>query len=98
MSKKLNFDEIKIEKNKLSTWKFSADNLSISRELSFQDFNEAWGFMNRIALWAEKLNHHPEWFNVYNRVRITLTTHDLGGISTLDIQLATIIDQLVETP
>ncbi len=58
----------------------------------FSDFNEAWGFMNRIALAAEKADHHPEWFNVYNRVEITLTTHDADGLSSRDTALADIID------
>ena len=56
--------------------------------------NAAWGFMNRVALIAEKMNHHPEWFNVYNRVDITLTTHDAGGVTALDLALAEAIDSL----
>jgi 4a-hydroxytetrahydrobiopterin dehydratase len=68
---------------------------SISRELVFNDFNEAFGFMSRVALLAESRNHHPNWSNVYNRVSITLSTHDLGGLSDLDIELAAAIDQLL---
>ena len=68
---------------------------SISRELMFNDFNEAFGFMSRVALLAEGRNHHPNWSNVYNRVSITLSTHDLGGLSDLDVELAAAIDQLL---
>ena len=58
---------------------------------------QAWGFMARVALVAEQLNHHPEWFNVYNRVDITLSTHDCGGLSSLDIRMAKAIDQIAQT-
>ena len=68
---------------------------SISRELVFNDFNEAFAFMSRVALLAEGRNHHPNWNNVYNRVSITLSTHDLGGLSDLDVELAAAIDQLL---
>ena len=68
---------------------------SISREVVFNDFNEAFGFMSRVALLAESRNHHPNWSNVYNRVSITLSTHDLGGLSDLDVELAAAIDQLL---
>ncbi|MEM9692987.1 MAG: 4a-hydroxytetrahydrobiopterin dehydratase [Myxococcota bacterium] len=60
----------------------------LHREFKFADFNAAWGFMSRLALVAEQLNHHPEWFNVYATVRIDLTTHDAGGISELDFTFA----------
>lgn len=66
----------------------------LHRELKFADFNEAWGFMCRVALVAERMNHHPEWFNVYNTVKIDLTTHDAGGISARDFALAEKIDAL----
>ena len=68
---------------------------SICRELVFRDFNEAFGFMSRVALLAEGRNHHPNWSNVYNRVSISLSTHDLGGLSDLDVELAAAIDQLL---
>ena len=74
---------------------WTVDQQSISRELVFRDFNEAFGFMSRVALLAERRNHHPNWSNVYNRVSITLSTHDLGGLSDLDIELAAAIDQLM---
>ena len=68
----------------------------LHRELQFADFAEAFGFMARVALWAEKMNHHPEWSNVWNRVTIDLITHDLGGLSDLDVELATRIDSTVQ--
>ena len=68
---------------------------SIRRTLRFKDFNEAFGFMARVALHAERLGHHPEWFNVYDRVEITLTTHDVGGLSSLDLQLAAAIETVL---
>ena len=67
---------------------------SLSRDFTFVDFNEAFGFMTRVALLAEQHNHHPEWSNVYNRVSITLTTHDAGGLSKRDLDLAQLIDNL----
>jgi len=66
---------------------------ALKKTFKFKSFNEAWGFMSRVALAAEKLNHHPEWFNVYNRVEITLTTHDCDGLSDLDVTLAKRIDR-----
>ena len=65
---------------------------AIKRELKFADFNTAFGFMARVAIEAEKSDHHPEWFNVYNRVDITLTTHDSGGVTERDLKLAAFID------
>lgn len=65
---------------------------AIQKEFTFTDFNQAFGFMSRVALKAEQLNHHPEWFNVYNRVRITLSTHDVNGLSAKDIKLANFIE------
>lgn len=79
----------------LPEWQFSeARGGLISREFSFADFVRAFGFMAQVALVAEKLNHHPEWSNVYNRVAITLTTHDVQGLSTNDVDLAQQIDAL----
>ena len=68
---------------------------AIRKSFRFKDFNQAWGFMSRISLAAEAMNHHPEWSNVYNRVEIVLTTHDCGGLSERDIQLARKIEELV---
>jgi 4a-hydroxytetrahydrobiopterin dehydratase len=66
----------------------------LHRDYRFDDFVQAFGFMSQIALHAERLNHHPEWFNVYSTVRVDLTTHDAGGISVKDFELATIMDKL----
>lgn len=74
-------------------WRLDDDGRGIRRELRFADFAEAFGFMARIALVAEQMNHHPEWFNVWNRVDIRLSTHDAGGITDRDFALATRIDQ-----
>ena len=68
---------------------------AIKKSFQFKDFNQAWGFMSKVALLAEKMDHHPEWFNVYNKVEITLSTHDSGGLSQRDIKLALAIDRLV---
>jgi 4a-hydroxytetrahydrobiopterin dehydratase len=67
---------------------------SITKTFTFKDFVQAWGFMSRVALVAEKMDHHPEWFNVYNRVEVTLTTHDCGGVSEKDIDMAKLMDEL----
>ena len=72
----------------LTDWGQVEDRDAIEKSFKFKSFSEAWGFMSRVALAAEKLNHHPEWSNVYNRVDILLSTHDCGGLSELDIKLA----------
>lgn len=72
----------------LPEWSLREDGLAIVRTFRFADFSEAWAFMNRVALYAEKADHHPEWFNVYNRVEVTLTTHDAGGLSARDAAMA----------
>mgnify|MGYP001600380899 FL=1 len=77
---------------RLPGWALREDGLAIIRTFRFADFAEAFGFMARVAIHAEKADHHPEWFNVYNRVDITLTTHDAGGLSTRDVALATVIE------
>ena len=79
----------------LTNWTEARDGKAIERKLSFSDFNEAWGFMSRVALIAENRDHHPEWSNVYNRVEITLTTHDAGGVSQRDVVMARQIDALL---
>jgi len=78
----------------LPAWRFDEARNALFRHLAFADFSEAWGFMGRLALAAEKLDHHPEWTNVYNRVEIWLTTHDAGGVSQRDIALAGVVDRL----
>jgi len=76
---------------------WSVDDEKLRRDFQFRDFVEAFGFMSQVALLAEARNHHPNWSNVYNRVTIELTTHDLGGLSTLDTELAIAIDRLLPT-
>jgi len=77
----------------LPRWQYDEARGAITREFRFADFAQAFAFMTQIALAAEKLDHHPEWSNVYNRVRITLTTHDAGGLTQRDIDLAGVADQ-----
>ena len=79
----------------LPEWTLRADSLAIERQFKFKNFSEAWAFMARVALIAEKHDHHPEWSNVYNRVAITLTTHDAGGLSERDARMARAIDKLL---
>ncbi|WP_343527429.1 4a-hydroxytetrahydrobiopterin dehydratase [Sphingomonas sp.] len=79
----------------LPEWDWDEARDAISRRFVFADFNEAFGFMTRVALLAEKADHHPEWSNVWNRVDIMLTTHDAGGLSARDIDMAEAIDALV---
>jgi 4a-hydroxytetrahydrobiopterin dehydratase len=74
---------------KLKGWKEIKGGEAISRSFKFQDFNEAFGFMTRVALLADKMDHHPEWFNVYNKLDVTLSTHDAGGVTDNDIKMAT---------
>lgn len=81
-------------------WQLARDGRAIERKFEFADFSEAWGFMNRVALLADSHDHHPEWFNVYNRVEITLTTHDAdpdkgGALSGRDAKMAAAIDALL---
>ena len=78
----------------LPEWSLARDGDAIARTLTFKDFSEAFAFMTRVAILAEQSDHHPEWFNVYNRVEITLTTHDANGLSQRDVTMASRIDQL----
>jgi 4a-hydroxytetrahydrobiopterin dehydratase len=79
---------------KISGWNEVSGRDAITKRFVFQDFNAAFGFMTRAALVAEKLDHHPEWFNVYKTVEVTLATHDAGGVTDLDIKLAEAMDRL----
>lgn len=89
---KLDDHERELALQQLPHWYYDADAQGIRRTYQFADFAEAFGFMARIAILAEKADHHPEWFNVYNRVEILLTTHDAQGLSQRDIALAKAID------
>ncbi|MCG8545790.1 MAG: 4a-hydroxytetrahydrobiopterin dehydratase [Alphaproteobacteria bacterium] len=77
--------------SELADWREVDGRDAITRSFKFADFNAAWGFMNRVALKAEQMDHHPEWFNVYSTVDVTLSTHDCGGLSEKDIALAKFI-------
>ena len=77
---------------RLPGWQAVEGRDAIARGYRFADFNAAFGFMTRVALAAEKLDHHPEWSNVYNRVDVVLTTHDVGGVTALDVTLARLMD------
>ena len=90
---KLSETEITEELKKLEGWDINDNKLH--KEFQFDSFNQAFGFMTRAAMEIEKMNHHPEWFNVYNRITVELTTHDAGGITNNDVNLAKILNSLV---
>lgn len=91
---KLADQEIAAALARLPGWSRVDGRAAIAKKFQFADFNAAWGFMARVALAAEKQNHHPEWFNVWNRVEITLSTHDAGGLSARDVRLAEAIEAI----
>ena len=82
----------------LTGWSAADGRDAIVKTFTFKDFNAAFGWMTRIAMAAEKLDHHPEWFNVYNRVEVTLATHDADGVTALDVTLAKIMDAAAPAP
>jgi 4a-hydroxytetrahydrobiopterin dehydratase len=92
MPKKLTPAALKAALKKLPRWKNTPGRDAIARKFEFKDFNAAFGFMTRAALLAEKMDHHPEWFNVYNKVEVTLSTHDAGGVTENDIKMAKAMD------
>jgi 4a-hydroxytetrahydrobiopterin dehydratase len=94
MAQKLSPNDRKTALAKLSGWTEVSGRDAISKKFVFKDFNQAFGFMTRAALVAEKMDHHPEWFNVYKTVEVTLSTHDAGGVTELDVQLAQAMDKL----
>ena len=94
MAQKLTGDARKAALAKLGGWSEVKDRDAIAKKFVFRDFNEAFGFMTRAALIAEKLDHHPEWFNVYKTVEVTLSTHDAGGLTELDVKLAEAMNRL----
>ena len=95
MAAKLSADARKAALARLSGWSEVSGRDAISRKFTFKDFNQAFGFMTRAALVAEKMDHHPEWFNVYKTVEVTLATHDAGGVTELDVKLAEAMDKIV---
>lgn len=94
MVEKLSSDARKAALTRLKGWTEVAGRDAITRTFTFRDFNEAFGFMTRVALVAEKMDHHPEWSNVYKTVAVTLSTHDAGGLTERDIELATAMDRV----
>ena len=89
---KLSDDQIKEKLTELQGWQLV--NGKLHKEFQFKDFNQAFGFMTRAAIHAEKMDHHPEWFNVYNKLKVDLMTHDAGGITENDVKLAKILNSL----
>jgi len=98
MAEKLTGSTRKSALAKLDGWSEVEGRDAITKKFTFKDFNEAFGFMARAALIAEKLDHHPEWFNVYNKVEVTLATHDAGGVTERDVKLAEAMDRLAKAP
>ncbi len=94
MSQKLAGDGAQERAGRLKGWSEVTGRDAITKKFVFADFNPAFGFMTRAALVAEKLDHHPEWFNVYKTVEVTLSTHDAGGLTELDVKLAEAMDKL----
>ncbi|MBA2590343.1 MAG: 4a-hydroxytetrahydrobiopterin dehydratase [Alphaproteobacteria bacterium] len=89
---KLTIEELKQALKRLPDWELVRDREAITRKFKFMDFDAAFAFMTRAALMAAKMDHHPEWFNVYNKVDVILATHDAGGVTQKDIDLATAMD------
>jgi 4a-hydroxytetrahydrobiopterin dehydratase len=94
MSEKLTGSARQTALGKLQGWSELTGRDAIQKKFTFKDFNEAFGFMTRAALTAEKMDHHPEWFNVYKTVDVTLSTHDAGGVTELDVKLAGAMDKI----
>jgi 4a-hydroxytetrahydrobiopterin dehydratase len=94
MAQKLDAAARKGLAQRLPGWTMAQGRDAISKTFKFKDFNAAFGFMTRAALVAEQMNHHPEWFNVWNRVEVTLSTHDAGGLTELDLKLAEAMDRI----
>jgi 4a-hydroxytetrahydrobiopterin dehydratase len=95
MPKKLEGSARAAALKELPLWSETPGRDAIARKFEFKDFNEAFGFMTRASLLAEKMDHHPEWFNVYNKVEVTLATHDAGGVTENDVKMAKAMDSYV---
>ena len=91
--KKLSKTEVTNKLKKLSGWKLMKGRNAITKTFKFKNFTEAFGWMTSMALYAEKKDHHPEWFNVYNTIEVTLSTHDAGGVTSLDLDMAREMNQ-----
>ena len=94
MNKKLSITDRNAAIKKLKGWQLVKDRNAISKTFEFKNFNQAFSWMTAMALYAEKLDHHPEWFNVYNKIHVILSTHDSEGVTVLDIEMATIMNNL----
>jgi 4a-hydroxytetrahydrobiopterin dehydratase len=94
MAQKLTGETRKSALARLNGWSEVTGRDAIAKKFVFKDFNQAFGFMTRAALIAEKMDHHPEWFNVYKTVEVTLSTHDAGGLTELDVKLAEAMDKI----
>jgi 4a-hydroxytetrahydrobiopterin dehydratase len=93
MPEKLDHQEIKDSLKDLEGWSLLEDKDALQKDFKFKNFSEAFAFMSRSALLAEKMCHHPEWFNVYNRVEVTLNTHDAGGVTEYDLKMAKLMNK-----
>ena len=94
MREKLSADRRKAALDQLAGWSEAEGRDAITKTFTFADFSQAWGFMSRVALVAEKLDHHPDWTNVWNRVVVVLSTHDAGGVTQRDVELAAAMNRL----
>ena len=94
--KKLDANARRAALKDLPNWRDVPGRDAITRKFEFKDFNEAFGFMSRVALLAEKMDHHPEWFNVYKTVDVTLATHDAGGVTEHDIRMAKAMEEFAK--
>ena len=97
MIRRLDDEERRRALAELSGWRVCDGRDAWRKTFIFRDFNEAFAFMTRVALYAESVGHHPEWFNVYNRVEVTLSTHDAGGVSERDVAMAGFLDRIAGT-
>lgn len=97
MSRRAKLTEAQVQEALATLPGWELKEAKLHKTFPFADFVQAWGFMSRAALLAEAMNHHPEWFNVYNTVRVDLSTHDAGGITGLDVELARKMDALLST-
>jgi 4a-hydroxytetrahydrobiopterin dehydratase len=96
MAEGLGPEAVKTELGKLSGWQLAKDGKTITKSFEFGNFSEAFGFMARAALAAEKMDHHPDWSNSWNTVKVALSTHDAGGLTARDFKLATAMDKIAE--
>lgn len=96
MSEILNSTQLSKALENLNGWTPGEDQKSIKKEFSFKNFSQAWGFMSRVALKAEKMDHHPDWANCYNTVAVSLSTHDKGGVTEKDTKLAEFMDKAAD--